>query len=118
MRIFDLAALCVSEGGEYVLGMKNLHTQSCYLVYGILQPGEGERLVRPGDAYEEILCAVGGLLTLHTDRGDIELSRSQAVHVKQGESFYISNPSDEAVVYILAGGRLDNLPSKTLQPTN
>lgn len=112
MRIFDLEALCVSEGGEYVLGLKNLHTQSCYLVYGILQPGEGERLVRPGDGYEEILCAVGGSLTLHTDQEDIELSRSQAVLVKQGDSFYISNPSDKAVVYILAGGRSDNLPER------
>jgi hypothetical protein len=53
---------------------------------------------------------VGGLLILHTERGEIRLSQSQAVHVKPHDSFYISNPSDKAVVYVLAGGRSGDNP--------
>jgi hypothetical protein len=107
VRIFDLESLCASEGGEYVLGRKHLHTQGCYLVYGTLAPGEGERLIRPGEGYEEILCAVAGPLILHTDRGEIHLGRSHALHVKQNDTFYLSNPSSESVVYVIAGGKLD-----------
>ncbi|MEW6138605.1 MAG: hypothetical protein AB1733_10260 [Thermodesulfobacteriota bacterium] len=107
MRTFDLAALSLSEGGEYVLGKKDLHSQACYFVYGTLQPGEGERLIRPGHGYEEILCAVGGPLTLHTAHGDIRLDESHAIHVKETDSFLISNPSsDQAVVYVMAGGHV------------
>lgn len=110
MRIFDLGSLCASEGGEYVLGMKHLHTRGCYLIYGTIEPGEGERLVRPGEGYEEILCAVGGALILHTDRGEIHLARSHAVHVKEDDTFYLSNPSSEPIVYVIAGGKLHPAP--------
>lgn len=104
MKTFDLAALSTSEGGEYVLGMKDLHTHACYLVYGTLRPGEGDRLIKPGDGHEEILCAVDGPLIMHLSRGDTRLEKSHAVHVKEDESFLISNPSDQTVTYILAGG--------------
>ena len=118
MRVFDLELLCASEGGECVLGTKNLHTQGCYLIYGTLEPGEGERLVRPGKGYEEILCAVGGPLVLHTDRGEIPLSRSNAVHVKEDDTLYLSNPSNEQIVYVIAGGKVHPAPDMSpLKPT-
>jgi uncharacterized cupin superfamily protein len=100
---FDLATLARSEGGEYVLGMKDLHTRTCYMIYGILEPGERDRLVRPGEGHEEILCAVDGPLTIHSEKGNIELQKGHAVHVKENVSFHISNPSERAVVYIMAG---------------
>jgi redox-sensitive bicupin YhaK (pirin superfamily) len=104
VKTFNLDTLSADEGGEYVLGMKDLHTQACYLVYGRLQAGEGERLIRPGQGHEEILCPVDGPLIVHTNRGAIRLDKSHAVHVKEEDSFFVSNPSDSPVTYVLAGG--------------
>jgi len=105
LKTFDLQSLAATQGGEYVLGMKDLHSRVCYMIFGILQPNEGQRLVKPGAGHEEILCAVEGPITLHTRYGDELLPRGHAIHVKENESFLISNASDEAVVYILAGGQ-------------
>lgn len=105
MKAFNVAKLAADQGGEYVLGTKDLHTHACYLVYGILAPGEEKRLVRPGEGHEEILCALDGDVSVRTRTGDVRLERGYAVHVKEEESFFISNPSDGAVVYVLAGGQ-------------
>lgn len=101
---FNVEKRARSQGGEYVLGLKDLHTHACYLIYGILQPGEGERLVKPGEGHEEILCAVGGSLAIHRNRGEEILEQGHAIHIKEDESFVISNPSDQPAVYIMAGG--------------
>jgi hypothetical protein len=105
VKLFDLRALASSAGGEYVLGAKDLHIQTCYLIYGHLEGGEGHRLIKPGEAHDEILCAVSGPIMMHTTRGQITLPAGHAVHVKEDESFFISNPSDGPVVYVIAGGR-------------
>jgi hypothetical protein len=107
VRQIDVAALASSQGGEYVLGKKDLHSDTCYLVYGCLEAGEGDRIVKPGAGYEEILCAVKGRLLMHTDREDVLLPEGHAVHVKADESFLLSNPGDETVVYVMAGGRIN-----------
>jgi len=107
LRTFDLQHLATEQGGEYVLGMKDLHSRSCYMIFGILQPKEAQRLVKPGAGHEEILCAVEGPITLHTRYGDVLLPKGHAVHIKENDSFLISNASDEAIVYILAGGHTD-----------
>jgi ethanolamine utilization protein EutQ (cupin superfamily) len=105
VKCIDVAALASSQGGEYVLGDKDLHTQTCYLVYGRLEAHEGNRLIRPGTAYEEILCVVHGRLLIHTNRGDVTLPEGNAVYVRENESFLVSNPNDEPSVYVVAGGR-------------
>ena len=74
------------------------------MIYGALQPGEGERLVRPGQGHEEILFAIDGPLVLHMNRGEMRLEQNHAAHIKEDESFHISNPSDKRVAYIMAGG--------------
>ncbi len=104
MKSFDLDALALLMGGEYVLGAKDLHSKSCYLIYGLLNAGEGDRLVKPGEGYEEILCAVDGPLTVHSPSATVTLEKGHAVHIKEDESFYISNTSDSPVRYIMAGG--------------
>jgi hypothetical protein len=110
MKLFDLCELAEASGGEYVLGMKDLHTDSCYLVYGILRPGEEGRLVRPGVGYEEILCAVDGELLLQGKQGKVPLAGSHAVHVTEHESYHLSNPTERPVVYVIAGGLRRNRP--------
>jgi hypothetical protein len=104
VRSFDLEKLAGMEGGEYVLGMKDLNTHACYMIYGILHPDEKDRIIRPGEGHEEILCAADGPLLMHTRKGEIVLQRGHAVHIKEEESFNISNPTDREVVYVIAGG--------------
>ncbi len=104
MKVFDVDAFATVMGGEYVLGAKDLHSKACYLIYGTLGPGEGERLVQPGRGYEEVLCAVDGPLILHGPGGAVTLEFGHAAHFAESDSFYISNPSEKALRYIAAGG--------------
>ena len=108
MKSFDLAKLATAQGGEYVLAAKDLHSQACYLVYGLLKPGEGGRLIKPGDGYEEILCTITGSLLMELSGGEVALERGHAVHIKPTDSFYVSNPNNDPVVYIIAGGRSES----------
>ncbi len=105
MKSFDVRGLALSQGGEYVLGMKDLHSDACYLIYGVLDAAETDRPIKAGKGYEEILCAVDGPLLMCTPGGDITLAQGHAVHVEEEDSFTVSNPSDRPVVYVLAGGR-------------
>ncbi|MFH1117419.1 MAG: hypothetical protein V1792_26155 [Pseudomonadota bacterium] len=104
MKSFDVRALAADEGGEYVLGMKDLDTHACYLIYGTLRPGEGGRRVEPGHGHEEILCVVSGTLLIHAPGEDFTLETGHAVHVREDGSFEISNPGREEAVYVMAGG--------------
>ncbi len=106
MQSFDLERMAEKEDGEYVLGMRDLKTHACYMIYGILEPGECDRRVRPGEGHEEILCAVDGPLTLHTQSGDVRLEKGHAVHIKEVDSFTMSNESETRSVYIMAGGHV------------
>ena len=105
MKSFDLAKMAAAQGGEYVLAAKDLHTEACYLVYGLLKPGEGDRLIQPGKGYEEILCAITGALVMKLARNEVILEQGHAVHVNSADSFYISNPNNDTVLYVIAGGR-------------
>jgi hypothetical protein len=105
VKSFDVRGLALSQGGEYVLGMKDLHSDACYLIYGVLQARETNRQVKAGKGYEEILCAVDGPLLMHTPRGDMTLERGHATHVQEDDVFTISNPSDRETLYVLSGGR-------------
>lgn len=107
MKSFNLEGLACATGGEYVLGYKDLHSHACYLIYGFIEHGDEGRLVRPGTGYEEILCAIGGSLKLQTSRGDITLEQGHAIHITEHESFFVSNPGDSQVAYVIAGGRKD-----------
>ncbi len=104
MKIFEIEKLASDQGGEYVLGMKDLHTHACYMVYGVLNPGEIDRLVKPGDGHEEILVPVTGPVHVTAPKADYILEKGNAVHVKGDESFFISNKTDQQIIYVLAGG--------------
>jgi hypothetical protein len=110
MRSFDLDGLTSMWGGEYVLAAKDLHSDACYMIYGKLEAQETDRLVQPGSGYEEILCAVDGPISIRTGSEEIVLERGHSVHVKEDESFCISNPLNRALVYIIAGGRTQCCP--------
>jgi redox-sensitive bicupin YhaK (pirin superfamily) len=104
MKTFEVEKLANDQGGEYVLGMKDLHTHACYMVYGVLKPNETDRLVKPGEGHEEILVPVTGPVHVSADKGDFIIEQGSAVHIKEDESFFISNKSDNTIVYVLSGG--------------
>ena len=79
MKSFAVGDLAAAEGGEYVLGAKDLSTHACYLIYGTLKAGEAGRQVKPGHGHEEILCAVLGNLMIHTDEETFKLENGHAV---------------------------------------
>ncbi|MGD9817350.1 MAG: hypothetical protein AB7V04_01485 [Desulfomonilaceae bacterium] len=104
MKAFEIDKLAREQGGEYVLGMKDLHTHACYMVYGVLKPGETDRLVKPGEGHEEILVPVTGPVQVTAEKGNYVIEQGNAVHVKEDESFFISNKTDQPIIYVLAGG--------------
>ncbi|HDH28888.1 MAG TPA: cupin domain-containing protein [Euryarchaeota archaeon] len=104
MKIFNLHGLAEESEGEYVLGLKDLHTHAVYIVYGFLAPGETGRKVLPGKGHEEILCAVKGEVRVKTPGETFTLKSGEAVHVKEEDEWTLENTGDETVFYILAGG--------------
>ena len=104
MRIFELRDSALnSDGGEYVLGFQDTGSHACYMIYGVLNPAEKRRLVKPGKGHEEILLAV---------KGDLEVSGYYAMTLKEGFAFHIKgdhecfleNKGNFDAVYVIAGG--------------
>jgi hypothetical protein len=104
MKLYNLEALAAAGGGEYVLGARDLDTHACYMIYGALEPLAAGRLILPGRGHEEIFCAINGPIIMHTAAGKVTLPAGHAVHLTEDQSFTVSNPSDQAVVYVVAGG--------------
>jgi len=92
------------EGGEYVLGLKDLHTHACYLIYGELAPGEEGRKICPGEGHEEILMAVKGELEVSGGGFDGTLAEGEAAHFRGAEECILKNPGTGPAAYVLAGG--------------
>ncbi len=103
-RIYDVSADAKEKGGECILGSAELHTHACYLVYGILTPGEKGREIRRGKGHEEIVCLVSGGASIRGAAGSVRLAAGQAFHLSGEESFLMDNDADKETVYVIAGG--------------
>lgn len=103
-KTHPLRKRAVDFGGEYVLGLRDLKTHACYLIYGELEPGETGRKVSPGEGHEEILFAVHGDLNVSEGTETAVLREGEALHFVGEECVMLSNPGAEKAVYILAGG--------------
>ena len=92
-----------SEGGEYIFGVKDTDSHACYMIYGILKPGETERLIRPGKGHEEMVLAMKGDLEVS---GDVSghLEEGAAIHMVGDASAYLANNGLTEAVYVIAGG--------------
>jgi uncharacterized cupin superfamily protein len=104
MKLFDVRDLAFQGSGEYVLGSEALDTHACYLMFGIMNPGEQGRLIKPGRGHEEIVCLVQGEIIVHNGSGDFQVKAGQAFHLRGDDAFYMDNSSDEIAVYVIAGG--------------
>ncbi|MCL4491647.1 MAG: hypothetical protein M1510_07045 [Nitrospirae bacterium] len=61
MKRFELKAKAqISESGEHILGFEDTGSRVCYMIYGVLKPGEKGRVVKPGKGHEEIVLAMKG----------------------------------------------------------
>lgn len=104
MKVHNLRNLCRENGGEYVLGLKDLKTHACYMIYGELKPGEESRIACPGRGHEEILLAAVGDLDVEGDSFNGTLKEGQAVHMKEEQTCKLANRGKSKIVYIMAGG--------------
>jgi hypothetical protein len=106
MRVFDVMDR-ISGPGEQLLGADATGSHACYLIYGVLGPGEAGRELLPGRGHEEIVLAVRGDLRLTGSR-TVTLKQGQAVHLQGEERCLAANPSTEDAVYVIAGGHSAN----------
>jgi len=102
MKTYDVVGN-VKGAGEYILGSRETGSHACYLIYGVLKPGEQGRELKPGHGHEEIMLALKGdlqiagpeLRTLH---------QGQAMHLKGEETLSIGNQGTSEAIYVIAGG--------------
>ncbi len=104
MKIFDVSSLASANKGEYVLGLEDLQTHACYLIYGIIKPGEKGRALKPGSGHEEIICLVQGKVLLSNSSGRYVLEQGQAFHLKGDETYMMDNEEGTNAVYVISGG--------------
>lgn len=103
-QVYDLVGRAAREGGETVLGLKDLDTHACYMIYGVVEPGEPARLFKPGVGHEEIICVVGGCLELTREGVTLSLQPGQAVHLVGDETWQGRAPGPLEARYVASGG--------------
>ncbi len=102
MKIFDVSGK-VDRSGEFILGTKETGSHACYLIYGVMKPGEKGRELKPGAGHEEIILAVHGDLTLTGATTGI-LKQGHALHLQGEESVFVENNGRDQAVYVASGG--------------
>jgi uncharacterized cupin superfamily protein len=104
LKTYDCLMRAKAEGGETVLGSRELETEACYLIYGILEPGQKGRVINPGPGHEEIFCLVAGVATLVGPEGPQNLKVGEAVYLKGEVNYTLENNQKMPAVYSAAGG--------------
>lgn len=103
-EIYDLEGRVRREGGETILGLKDLSTHACYMIFGVLDPGGHARILKPGDGHEEIIMAVAGTIRLEGPDGEMMLRPGQAIHLKGEETWEAFCEGEAEARYVAAGG--------------
>lgn len=102
MKIFDIIGKAGSSG-EYLLGSKETGSHACYLIYGVLLPGENGRELKPGQGHEEIVLVLQGDMAL-TGAGTGALKQGQALHLVGEEAVLAGNSGAMPLIYVVSGG--------------
>ncbi len=102
MKVYEVAAQDAGSG-EYLLGSQATGSHACYLIYGVLKPGEQGRELRPGAGHEELVLAVDGDIVM-TGAFTGVLKQGQAVHLRHEETCTAGNPLNRILRYVIAGG--------------
>ena len=102
-KIVNLQIRAAQNHGEYVFGSADTGSHACYLIYGILKPGEKGRQVKPGRGHEEMILAARGRFVVS---GDIEgtLEEGSAFHLSGEQACALENRGETEALYVIAGG--------------
>lgn len=103
MKKTDLREEADKGDGEYVFGAADTGSHACYMIYGVLKPGEKGRMIRPGGGHEEILVSVKGRLTVTGHYND-SLEEGDAFHLVDEQACFLENRGECEAVYVVAGG--------------
>jgi len=98
-----------AKDGEYIFGADDTDSHACYMIYGVLKPGEKNRLVKPGGGHEEMVLAVSGDLEV-TGAFAGRLPPGCAFHLVGEDSAYLENTGAKEAVYVIAGGHSEGDP--------
>ena len=102
MKTFDVSGK-VNGSGEFILGARDTGSHTCYLIYGVIKPGEKGRELKPGSGHEEfVLATIGNLQCSGQFSGT--LKQGQAMHLKGEETVLVENRGKENAVYVICGG--------------
>lgn len=96
-----------SKDGEFVFGAEHTGSHACYMIYGVLKPGEKDRMVKPGKGHEEMVLAARGDLEV---KGEVSgrLSQGEAFHITEDHTAWLENPGDDEAMYVIAGGHSEH----------
>ena len=104
MKTIDLKARAAAdETGESIFGLEHTGSHACYMIYGIIKPGENNRLIKPGLGHEEMIIAVKGNLEM-TGHVTGTLTEGCAFHLKGDASVYLENKGNGPAEYVISGG--------------
>ncbi|MBP1695212.1 MAG: hypothetical protein H6Q41_400 [Deltaproteobacteria bacterium] len=104
MRIFEVRNSAIhSKRGEFLVGFQETGSHACYMIYGVLKPGDRARSVKPGPGHEEIVLAMGGDLEV-TGFHSGGLKEGFALHLAGDQECFLENRGESEAVYVIAGG--------------
>jgi hypothetical protein len=89
--------------GEFVFGLEHTGSHACYMIYGVLKPGEAQRLIKPGKGHEEMVLSIKGDLQV-SGQFNGRLKEGHAFHIAEEDSVYLHNKEQESAFYVIAGG--------------
>ena len=92
-----------SESGEFIFGSEHTGSHACYMIYGIIKPGEDKRVITPGKGHEEMVLAVKGNFEM-SGQFSGELKEGCAFHIAGEHSVYLKNTDTTDAYYVIAGG--------------
>ena len=102
MNPFDVREK-VDDSGEYILGVDATGSHACYMIYGVMQPHEKGRKLKPGKGHEELILAMKGDFSVSGDAWGV-LKEGEAIHLKGDETCMLENNSGEEGIYVVSGG--------------
>ena len=104
MRMFEVRNSAIqSKKGEFLVGFQETGSHACYMIYGVLKPGDKARSVKPGPGHEEIVLAMKGDLEV-TGFYSGGLKEGFALHLAGDQECILENRGESDAEYIISGG--------------
>ena len=93
--------------GESILGYKETNSHACYMLVGVMKPGEKGRRLKPGAGHEELVLTTKGSFAV---TGFIKgtLAEGFAIHLAGEQECLLENISGADAIYVLSGGHSES----------